>query len=105
MIGAGRDPTRFPIRPVFIRGYFEPLRGRASVRSHSVGGKEATGRQWFDQGSGERGVAALAWGYFEREGTAAAMDNSMDFCRSAAARAADRLGIGPPFRQLRSDGP
>jgi hypothetical protein len=27
----------------------------------------------------------MARGYFEREGTAAAIDNSMDLCRSAAA--------------------
>jgi hypothetical protein len=42
-------------------------------------------------------VAALAGGYFERDGTTATIDNSMDFCRSPAARAADRLELGPPF--------
>jgi len=54
-------------------------------------------RQWFEQGAGNRGVAALAGGYFQRDGTAATIDNSMDLCRSPAARAADRLDLGPPF--------
>ena len=42
-------------------------------------------------------VAALARRYLERDGAAATIDNSMDFCRSPAARAADRLEFGPPF--------
>jgi hypothetical protein len=40
-------------------------------------------------------IAELARGYLEREGTAATIDNSMDLCRSPAARAADRLDVGP----------
>ena len=54
-------------------------------------------RQWFEQALGNRCVAALAGSYLERDGTAATIDNSMDFCRSPAARAADRLEVGPPF--------
>lgn len=54
-------------------------------------------RQRFEKAAGDRCVAALAGGYFERDGTAATIDNSMDFCRSPAARAADRLEVGPPF--------
>ena len=45
----------------------------------------------------DRRIAPLSRGYVQREGTAAAIDNSMDFCRSPAARAADRLVVGPPF--------
>jgi len=52
-------------------------------------------RQRFEQGAGDGCVAALAGGYFERDGTTATIDNSMDFCRSPAARAADRLDVGP----------
>lgn len=62
-----------------------------------VGGAQASGRQRFEQGLSDRCVAALARGYLEREGTAITIDNSMDFCRSPAARAADRLEVGPPF--------
>ena len=54
-------------------------------------------RQWFQEAAGDGCVAALAGSYFERDGTAATIDNSMDFCRSPAARAADRLEVGPPF--------
>jgi hypothetical protein len=62
-----------------------------------VGGAQARRRQRVEQGASDGCVAALAGCYFEREGTAAAIDNSMDFCRSPAARAADRLVVGPPF--------
>jgi hypothetical protein len=54
-------------------------------------------RQRFEQAAGDGCVAALAGRYLKREGTAATIDNSMDFCRSPAARAADRLEVGPPF--------
>jgi hypothetical protein len=63
----------------------------------SVCGTQTARRQWFDEAAGDRRIAALARGYLERQGTAATIDNSMDFCRSPAARAADRLDIGPPF--------
>lgn len=62
-----------------------------------IGGTKTAGWQRADQGSCNRYVALLAGGYFECEGTAAAIDNSMDFCRSPASRAADRLDVGPPF--------
>jgi hypothetical protein len=60
-------------------------------------GAQAGGRQRFDKAAGDGRVAALAGCYLEREGTAATVDNSMDFCRSPAARAADRLVVGRPF--------
>jgi len=47
-------------------------------------------RQWFEEAAGDGCVAALPGSYFERHGTAATIDNSMDFCRSPATRAADR---------------
>jgi hypothetical protein len=62
-----------------------------------VSGAQARRRQRVEQGASDGCIAALTGGYFEREGTAAAIDNSMDFCRSPAARAADRLVVGPPF--------
>jgi len=63
----------------------------------SIGGTQAARRQRFEQAACDRCIAALAGRYLECEGTAASIDNSMDFCRSPAARAADRLEIGPPF--------
>ena len=62
-----------------------------------IGGTQPSGRQRFEQRLGERRITTLAWAYLEREGTAATVDNSMDFCRSPATRAADRLELGPPF--------
>jgi hypothetical protein len=62
-----------------------------------VGGAQACRRQRVEQDASDGRIAALAGGYFKREGTAATIDNSMDFCRSPAARAADRLVVGPPF--------
>jgi hypothetical protein len=62
-----------------------------------IRGAQTAWRQRFEQIAGDGCVAALAGGYFEGDGTAATIDNSMDFCRSPAARAADRLEIGPPF--------
>src|SRR5207302_11336880 len=58
---------------------------------------QPAGRRRFQEAAGEGCVAALAGGYFERDGTTATIDNTMDFCRSPAARAADRLEIGPHF--------
>src|SRR5207245_11573918 len=68
-------------------------------------GAQTAWRQRFEQAAGDRCVAALAGGYFKRDGTTATIDNSMDFCRSPAARAADRLEIGPLFRRPPSDVP
>ena len=62
-----------------------------------VCGEQQTWRQWRDEICGNGRVATLARRYLERDGAAATVDNSMDFCRSPAARAADRLDIGPPF--------
>ena len=62
-----------------------------------VGGAQPGGWERFDERPRDRRIAALARGYVQREGTTAAIDNSMDFCRSPAARAADRLVVGPPF--------
>jgi len=62
-----------------------------------IGGAQPGRRERLDEGLSERRIAALAGGYVQCEGTAAAIDNSMDFCRSPAARAADRLVVGPPF--------
>lgn len=62
-----------------------------------VAGAQAAWRQWFKQTAGDRSIAALAGAYLDCDGTAATIDNSMDLCRSPAARAADRLDVGPPF--------
>jgi hypothetical protein len=62
-----------------------------------IGGAQAGRRQRFDEASGEGRIAALSGRYLERDGAPATIDNSMDFCRSPAARAADRLEVGPPF--------
>ena len=70
----------------------EPIAVIGGVRS-----AQTARRQGFERTTGNWRVAALAGGYFERDGTTATIDNSMDFCRSPAARAADRLEIGPPF--------
>jgi hypothetical protein len=60
-------------------------------------GAQTGWRQWFQEAAGDGCVAALAGSYFERDGTAATIDNSMDLCRSPAARAADRLEVGLSF--------
>ena len=62
-----------------------------------IGRAQTAWRQRFEQAAGDGCIAALAGGYFERDGTTATIDNSMDFCRSPATRAADRLELGPPF--------
>src|SRR5690606_28702887 len=62
-----------------------------------VGGAKAAGRKCSQQCGGNGRIASLLWGCLERQGTAAAIDNSMDLCRPAASRAADRLEVGPPF--------
>lgn len=62
-----------------------------------IAGAPARRGQRFQQATRDRGIAALPWRYLERNGTAATIDNSMDFCRSPATRAADRLELGPPF--------
>ena len=50
-----------------------------------VGGEQARGWQAEDQGRSDGGVTPLPRCQFECDGTAATIDNSMDFCRSAAA--------------------
>ena len=62
-----------------------------------IGSAETTGRQGFEQAYGDGSIATLSGCYFNRDGAAATIDNSMDFCRSAASRATDGLGIRPPF--------
>ena len=62
-----------------------------------IGGAQTAWWQRFQKAAGDGCIAALAGTYVERDGTAATVDNSMDFCRSPAARAADRLELGPPF--------
>lgn len=62
-----------------------------------IGGAQTAGRQRFQEAAGDRRIAALAGAYLQCDGTAATIDNSMDFCRSPAARAADRLDVGPPL--------
>ena len=42
-------------------------------------------------------VAALARRYLERDGAAATVDNSMDFCRQASSASPNGLGFAPPF--------
>jgi len=68
----------------------------------ALGGTQAARRQRFEQAAGDGRIAAVAGRYDERDGTATTIDNSMDFCRPPAARAADRLEIGPPFHPLLS---
>ena len=63
----------------------------------AIGGAQTAWRQRFEQAASDRRIAALPGGYGEGDGTTATIDNSMDFCRSPAARAADRLELGPPF--------
>ena len=63
----------------------------------AIGSTQAGWRQRFEQAAGDGCVATLAGRYDERDGTTATIDNSMDLCRSPAARAADRLEFGPPF--------
>ena len=62
-----------------------------------VCGEQQTWRQWRDEICGNGRISALTRRYLERDGATATIDNSMDFCRSPAARAADRLEFGPPF--------
>ena len=73
----------------------EPPERIAVIRG--IGGAQTACWQRLNQAAGDWCVAALARGYLERDGTAATIDNSMDLCRSPAARAADRLELGPPF--------
>ena len=62
-----------------------------------VGRTQMTWRQRFEQAAGNGRVTALTGGYVERDRPTATVDNSMDFCRTPAARAADRLELGRPF--------
>jgi hypothetical protein len=62
-----------------------------------VGGAQP--RWWQRAEERQRGadVAELALGYFERDEAPERIADGVDFRRSAAARAADRLRFGPPF--------
>jgi hypothetical protein len=62
-----------------------------------VSGGELCGTQGEDQGGCDWGVFAMARCQFERDGAATSIDNGMDFCRTADARAADRLDVDRPF--------
>jgi hypothetical protein len=57
----------------------------------------AARRDRADQRRGDANVAQLARRYFEGDRASAGIDDRMDFRGAAAARAADRLRIGPPF--------
>ena len=74
----------------------EKVAQRVAVVS-GIGSADAARRQGVDQWNGNGGVAALSRRYPQRDWTAATIDNSMDFCRSAASRATDCFGIRPPF--------
>lgn len=60
-------------------------------------GAQACWRQCFKERDGNGCITSLPRRYSQRDWTAATIDNSMDFCRSAASRATDCLGICPPF--------
>ena len=74
-----------------------------------IGGAQTAWRQRFEQAEGDQRVATLTGTDVESDGTAATIDNSMDFCRSPATRAAvdqlhaARLGRHQRGKQLPPD--
>ncbi len=56
-----------------------------------VSGAHTCGRQWCEQGDGRSHIAELSRCYLEGDWAPLAVDNCMDFRRSAATGAADRL--------------
>lgn len=63
----------------------------------SVGGQTGARRNSADQGCGHPNIAQVAGRHFDGDGASAFVNNGVDFRRAAAARAADRLRLGPPF--------
>ncbi len=62
-----------------------------------VGGANGGWRQGFDEPFGGADVAELPWCDLKSYRSAVAIDDSVDFRRAAAARAANRLILRPPF--------
>jgi hypothetical protein len=68
----------------------------ASIASH-IRSAQASRWQAGKEGQNEVQIAALSGCYLDGERPALAVDNSVDFGRAPAARAPDRLFLGPPF--------
>ena len=62
-----------------------------------IGGAQARRWQAGKKGQNEAKIATLSGCYLDGERPALAVDNSVDFGRAPAARAADRVVEGPPF--------
>jgi hypothetical protein len=62
-----------------------------------VGGQAGARRNSADQRCRHPDIAQIAGRHFDGDGASAFVNNGVDFRRAAAARAADRLRLGPPF--------
>ncbi|AVA25587.1 hypothetical protein NXC24_PC01146 (plasmid) [Rhizobium sp. NXC24] len=62
-----------------------------------IGSAETTRRQGFEQAYGDRSVAALSGCYFNRDGAAATIDNSMDFVDLPPRERPMAQAPAPPF--------
>jgi hypothetical protein len=91
---------------IFARRVVGDDRGRAALEKEapqpvavigSVAGQGTTRRDGADQDGRNANIAALARRHFECDGSAAGIDDGVDFRRAPAARAANRLRVGPPF--------
>ena len=62
-----------------------------------IAGQAAARWNSADQGCRDSNVAKMAGRHFNGDGASALINNSVDFRRAAAARATNRLRLGPPF--------
>ena len=62
-----------------------------------VGGEPRARWNGADQSCRDANVAAMSRRHFDGDGTSARVDDGVDFRRATAARAANRLRLGPPF--------
>ena len=62
-----------------------------------VGGQATARRNSADQNCRDADVAEMSRGYFDGDGASARIDDGVDFRGAAAARATNRLRLGPPF--------
>ena len=90
----------FPRRVVRYDGDSPALLEEATQAIAVVSGvaSQAAGRpNSADQGCRDSNVAQVAGCHFNGDGASAFVNNGVDFRRAAAARAANRLRLGPPF--------
>ena len=79
-------------RPALSQEATQPIAVISCIR-----GQAPTGRNSTDQGCRNPNIAEMTGRHFNGDGTSVRIDDSVDFRRPAAARAANRLRLRPPF--------